>query len=260
MRALRRGHSGNDVRYLQYKLGLAVDGSFGPATEKALKAKQTACGLKPDGSCGPATQKALGIGDFLIWIFDPKKDRIWFAGNPYNSKAYPTKTLKQWANEQKADYVFNLAFFNMGGSGLSGGIPIKGRTLQYVRGNGKDLGYGGTAEKLTVDEGNICSGWKVIAKDKKVVSAATTSPRCMNANGVLKDGRYFQIQSVTKCTERALTDAALKSLDVKLMLRQDSGGSTGFYDRGKNVLLAGEKEGSNGRSVATVVCVKKGRG
>lgn len=36
-----------------------IDGSFGPATLKQLKAFQKANGLEPDGSCGPATRKAL---------------------------------------------------------------------------------------------------------------------------------------------------------------------------------------------------------
>ena len=47
--------TGNDVRYLQYKLGITVDGSFGPATEKAVKAYQKSKGLAVDGSVGPAT-------------------------------------------------------------------------------------------------------------------------------------------------------------------------------------------------------------
>jgi len=49
----------------------------------------------------------------------------------------------------------------------------------------------------------------------------------------------------------------LKNYDVDLLLIQDSGGSTGFYDRKKDVLLAGEREGTNGRPVASVVCVRR---
>jgi peptidoglycan hydrolase-like protein with peptidoglycan-binding domain len=38
---------------LQVKLGIKADGSFGPATETALKAAQKQNGLKADGIAGP---------------------------------------------------------------------------------------------------------------------------------------------------------------------------------------------------------------
>jgi len=52
---LKRGMHGADVRELQRELGLEEDGDFGPATEKAVKAFQTAHGLEPDGLVGPQT-------------------------------------------------------------------------------------------------------------------------------------------------------------------------------------------------------------
>lgn len=258
MRTLKRGCRGNDVRHLQYKLGINADGSFGPATVTAVKNKQRSLGLSVDGSVGPATQRAMGLSDFIVHIYDPKKDRIWFAGTPYGSPAYPTKTLKQWAAEQKADYVYNLAFFNLSGSGHDQFGPIRGRTLTYVRGNGKDIGYGGTTDKITIDNGNICGGYKLASVNGKRKFVSMVGKRARNANGILTDGRYFHIQSVTTNTEYEIVQHMLKHYRVKLMLIQDSGGSTGYYDKARNVLLAGEKEGSNGRSVATVVCVKKG--
>jgi N-acetyl-anhydromuramyl-L-alanine amidase AmpD len=51
---LRRGAKGHDVRVLQVYLNLDADGTFGPATEAALRAYQRAHGLVPDGICGPA--------------------------------------------------------------------------------------------------------------------------------------------------------------------------------------------------------------
>ncbi len=61
------GHlqSGDDVAELQaqlLQLGLhvgRVDGLFGPATEGALRELQRGVGLAPDGTCGPATLRAL---------------------------------------------------------------------------------------------------------------------------------------------------------------------------------------------------------
>jgi len=47
------------VTWLQRRLGLTVDGSFGPRTEAAVRAFQTARGLGPDGKVGPKTWAAL---------------------------------------------------------------------------------------------------------------------------------------------------------------------------------------------------------
>lgn len=62
---LRRGAKGDAVRRLQQRLvasgaRLAVDGDFGPGTEKAVRAFQSARGLQADGVVGPRTWAALG--------------------------------------------------------------------------------------------------------------------------------------------------------------------------------------------------------
>jgi len=44
------------VMELQKKLGITADGRFGPATEKAVKAKQAEIGAKVDGAWGPESQ------------------------------------------------------------------------------------------------------------------------------------------------------------------------------------------------------------
>lgn len=58
---LQRGDKGDDVKLLQTKLGITVDGDFGPATETAVRAFQTARALTADGLVGPKTWTALGI-------------------------------------------------------------------------------------------------------------------------------------------------------------------------------------------------------
>lgn len=70
MRILRRGCEGEDVKALQamlvgYGYSIAVDGSFGPATENAVECYQEdADGVLPvDGVAGPDTQKLMhGLG------------------------------------------------------------------------------------------------------------------------------------------------------------------------------------------------------
>jgi hypothetical protein len=54
------GSKGEAVKYVQKKLGLTVDGSFGPATASAVKALQKKHGLTADGIIGPKTWAKLG--------------------------------------------------------------------------------------------------------------------------------------------------------------------------------------------------------
>lgn len=67
---LKKGAKGEPVRAMQMLLighgldmeGYGADGSFGGATERALKAFQAANGLEADGSCGRKTwNKLLGV-------------------------------------------------------------------------------------------------------------------------------------------------------------------------------------------------------
>lgn len=56
---IRQGDSGADVKALQLKLGVVVDGRFGPLTREALEDFQRRHGLTPDGIAGPQTWAAL---------------------------------------------------------------------------------------------------------------------------------------------------------------------------------------------------------
>jgi N-acetyl-anhydromuramyl-L-alanine amidase AmpD len=58
---LRRGSSGPLVERLQEKIGVAVDGNFGAATEAAVREFQSQRGLVPDGIVGPQTWAAIGV-------------------------------------------------------------------------------------------------------------------------------------------------------------------------------------------------------
>lgn len=67
---LKKGAKGETVKAMQTLLmgygydmeGYGADGSFGGATQRALKAYQQAVGLEPDGSCGRKTwEKLLGL-------------------------------------------------------------------------------------------------------------------------------------------------------------------------------------------------------
>ena len=265
MRTLYNGCSrGEDVKYLQYLLiqngyDVAMDGSFGPLTEKAVKQYQKAHNLKDDGSVGPKTRKVMGLTDFMVWILDPKEYELWTAGTKYGSESYPLKTLETWCREENADMTWNLAFFNRsdGGKKKDQYGVIKGRTITYVKSKGYDVGYGGTKERLWFDSKNGFAGYKLAVKNGVRKSVSTSGKRARNANGQLKDGRFFVVQSVNKQTEYAIVSHMVTNYKVDTMFIQDAGGSTGFYYKKKDALIACEREGSNGRPVATVVCARK---
>jgi len=66
MAILKKGLAGEPVRRLQAKLGVPVDGEFGPNTEAALKKWQTDKGLSADGIAGPDTFKSMGLYELIL--------------------------------------------------------------------------------------------------------------------------------------------------------------------------------------------------
>ena len=191
-------------------------------------------------------------------IYDRKQYDIWFAAAPYAAASKPAKSLKQWATEEKADVVYNLTLFNMTGQGSDRYGVIKGRTLQYLKAKGKVCGYGGTAERLSLGSENVVSGWKLAIKDGKVNgSLGKSDRRSRNMCGLLIDGRYIHVQTSASHTELEVAQYVRDHYDVKLLLVQDAGGSTGMYRVSDGSLFAPEKEGTNGRPVCSVVCIKR---
>lgn len=187
-------------------------------------------------------------------IYDRSQYAIWFAAAPYSAAGKPAKTLRQWAADESADIVYNLALFNMTGQGSDRYGVIKGRTLQYLKAKGRECGYGGTPERLVLDASNAVSGWKLAVKDGKVSSTLGKSDRrSRNMCGLLTDGRYIHVQTSASHTEYEVAQYVRDRYDVKLLLVQDAGGSTGMYRASDGCLFAPEKEGVDGRPVCSVV-------
>ena len=190
-------------------------------------------------------------------IYDRKQYDIWFAAAPYAAASKPAKALRQWAADEGADIVYNLALFNMTGSGSDRYGVIKGRTLQYLKAKGRECGYGGTAERLSLGSENVVSGWKLAIKDGKVNgSLGKSDRRSRNMCGLLTDGRYIHVQTSASHTEYEVAQYVRDHYDVKLLLVQGAGGSTGMYRVSDGYLFAPEKEGADGRPVCSVVCIK----
>lgn len=191
-------------------------------------------------------------------IYDPSEWDIWFAAAPYGAASKPAKTLKTWAAEEQADVVYNLCLFNMTGSGSDQYGVIKGRTLQYLRAKDVDCGYGGTTERLTVSPGNVVAGVKTAVRDGVVLSGLDKSTcRSRNMIGELADGRIIVVQSSDGCTEEQVARYAAGRYTIALLLVQDAGGSTGMYRMKDGYLFSPEKEGTDGRPVCSVVCMRK---
>ena len=62
---LKLGSEGEEVKKMQLKLGVDPVGKFGPKTDAAVKAWQSANGLTPDGIVGPATWAKL-MGENVV--------------------------------------------------------------------------------------------------------------------------------------------------------------------------------------------------
>ena len=139
------------------------------------------------------------------------------------------------------------------------------RTLEYVKGLNGILGYDGgnqTTERFSLPNGCECGGWKLAVKNGVVKAKDTSSRRTRNMNGLTADGRYIHVQTTSKETEKAVAtyvnDYIKKyyNTTVQILLIQDAGGSTGCYSSRAKIHTAGEKEGTQGRKVVTVVCAK----
>jgi len=104
---LRKGSRGNAVSYLQERLNaygasLRVDGSFGPATLKAVKNRQSAAGIGVDGVVGPKTWNALSGSGSKAPSSQPKLRQ--------GSRGSAVRTLQSQLNARGADIAVDGSF------------------------------------------------------------------------------------------------------------------------------------------------------
>lgn len=91
MTTIKLGSKGEDVKILQQKLNLVVDGIFGPITEETVKSFQKANGLVADGIVGPNTWNKLGISNKRTI-----NEIIIHCSATAEGKDYTTSQIKQW--------------------------------------------------------------------------------------------------------------------------------------------------------------------
>ena len=90
---LKLGSEGDDVRKLQAKLGIEAIGKFGPKTDAAVKAWQSAHGLTADGIVGDGTWgKLFGVATPV----NPQITDAVTASKP-NTSGLKLDKLKSWS-------------------------------------------------------------------------------------------------------------------------------------------------------------------
>ena len=89
---LKLGSRGNEVKVLQEKLNLKVDGIFGPLTEEAVKDFQRSNSLEVDGIAGADTLSKLNL---LVNKRTIKELIVHCSATP-EGKDYSVDTIRQW--------------------------------------------------------------------------------------------------------------------------------------------------------------------
>lgn len=89
---LKLGSKGNEVKVLQEKLNLKIDGIFGPLTEEAVKDFQRSNGLEVDGIVGNNTLSKLNLSVNKRNI----KELIVHCSATPEGKDYSVDTIRQW--------------------------------------------------------------------------------------------------------------------------------------------------------------------
>ena len=199
----------------------------------------------------------------IINVFDPKDYDIYVYGAKYTEGNNSNlKTVEMWGRETRADWVFNLAFFNFDNA-ANRKIGAAGRTLQYVH-NPKlgDLGYddrtGGRTPLITLPSGSKFRGYGVIIQDNKIQAGLKNDRRSRNLNGLTADGKYIHVTSSPQ-TEYIVATNVISYIKkhygttVKYLFREDGGGSASEYCGASKLTYYPE----GARAVPTVVCVTR---
>lgn len=192
---LKQGHSGELVEAVQDRLGLRVDGVFGPRTRDAVKSFQIDNGLKGDCIVGPMTWRKMGLDPQELdadtdittgatWIeqyplpdgeyVKEETSKKWIFIHHTAGRHNPYKVIDQWARDQRGrigtHYIIGGQPASMSGDGTDEDIKYDGRILQAF----KDEYWGyhlGKTKSAEMHRGSIsielCSAGRLTERDGK---------------------------------------------------------------------------------------------
>ena len=192
---LKNGSKGEDVKKLQTKLGLTVDGSFGPGTENKVKEWQSANGLTSDGIVGDGTwSKMFGATQVI------KEDVIIPSGGSLNIEKLkghiPDAVIAQIPDTAKKFNITNnlrLAHFLSQCGHESGGFKAVSENLNYSADGLKKI-FG------KYFPGNLNESY---AKQPEKIASRVYGGRMGNGDEASKEGYKFRGRGFIQLTGKA---------------------------------------------------------
>ena len=192
---LKNGSKGEDVKKLQTKLGLTVDGSFGPGTENKVKEWQSANGLTADGIVGDGTWSKMFGSTQVI-----KEDVIIPSGGSLNIEKLkghiPDAVIAQIPDTAKKFNITNnlrLAHFLSQCGHESGGFKAVSENLNY------------SADGLKKIFGKYFPGTlsESYAKQPEKIASRVYGGRMGNGDEASKEGYKFRGRGFIQLTGKA---------------------------------------------------------
>ena len=192
---LKNGSKGEDVKKLQTKLGLTVDGSFGPGTENKVKEWQSANGLTADGIVGDGTWSKMFGSTQVI-----KEDVIIPSGGSLNIEKLkghiPDAVIAQIPDTAKKFNITNnlrLAHFLSQCGHESGGFKAVSENLNYSADGLKKI-FG------KYFPGNLNESY---AKQPEKIASRVYGGRMGNGDEASKEGYKFRGRGFIQLTGKA---------------------------------------------------------
>ena len=188
------GSKGDVVKQIQQKLGITVDGNFGPGTEKSVKEWQTKNGLTPDGVVGPSTLEKMGITSVI------KEDVIIPSGGPLNLEKLrghiPDSVISQIPETATKFNITNnlrLAHFLAQCGHESGGFKAVSENLNYSSDGLKKI-FG------KYFPGNLSESY---AKQPEKIASRVYGGRMGNGDESTKEGYKFRGRGFIQLTGKS---------------------------------------------------------
>lgn len=199
---LRNGSRGEEVRQLQTKLGLKVDGSFGPVTERVLREWQTKNGLTPDGIAGQNTLSKLGINLIKEDVVLPKGGSINLSKLKGHIPESVITQIPEVMEKFKINTPLRLAHFLAQCGHESGGFKAVQENLNYSADGLKKI-------FPKYFPGNLAESY---ARNPEKIASKVYGGRMGNGDETTKEGFKFRGRGFIQLTGKSNYTAFAKSI------------------------------------------------